>query len=195
MELNTSKNNLIYQWLIGVLSVVVPILVSILFYIPQTGKLGDLDVSFLPHLNAVLNSLTAISLLAGFYFIKNKMVSYHRMAMVIAFCLSSLFLIFYVIYHYQGTHTLFGDVNHDGKVSPDESGLVSSIKYFYYTLLLTHIALAAIVVPFVLFSLYFAFTNQIVKHRKIVRYTFPIWLYVAVTGVLVYLMISPYYIR
>lgn len=195
MEANAVRKNLTYQWLIGILSVVVPILVSILFYVPQTGKLGDLDVSYLPHLNAVLNSLTAVSLLAGFYFIKNKLISYHRLAMVVAFTLSSLFLISYVIYHYQGTHTLFGDANHDGKLSTEESTLVTPIKYFYYVLLLTHIALAAIVVPFVLFSLYFAFTNQIAKHKKVVKYTFPIWLYVAMTGVLVYLMISQYYIR
>jgi putative membrane protein len=194
MELNASKNNMTYQWLIGLLSVVVPILVSILFYVPQTGKLGDLDVSFLPHLNAVLNSLTAISLILGFIFIKNHRIAYHRTAMVTAFVLSSLFLVSYVVYHYQGTHTLFGDLDHDGKVSTEEGKLVTPVKYFYYALLLTHIAFAAIVVPFVLFSLYFAFTGQIVKHKKIVRYTFPIWLYVAITGVLVYFMISPYYI-
>lgn len=195
MEVNTTKNNAIYQWLIAALSIAVPILVSILFYVPQTGKMGDLDVSYLPHLNAALNTCTALSLIAGFICIKKRLITYHRTAMMTAFVLSSLFLVFYVIYHYQGTHTLFGDFNHDGKVDVGESLRVTPLKYAYYFLLLTHIVLAAIVVPFVLFAIYFAVSNQIVKHKKIVKYTFPIWLYVAVTGVIVYLMISPYYVR
>lgn len=176
-----SKNEKLYRGIIVILSVLVPVLVAILLFIPQTGKLGDINVSFLPHLNGVLNTATALALLVGYYFIKKNNREYHRMAMLSAFSISSIFLISYVVYHFQSAPTKFGG-----------EGLVKGIYYF---LLLTHIALAAIVVPFVLFSLYFALTNQITKHKKIVKFTFPIWLYVSVTGVIVYLMISPYYVH
>jgi putative membrane protein len=101
--------------------------------------------------------------------------------MLSAFSISCIFLVSYVAYHFQAAPTKFGG-----------TGIVKGIYYF---LLLTHIVLAAVVVPFVLFSLYFALTKQIARHKKVVKYTFPIWLYVAVTGVIVYLMISPYYIH
>jgi len=169
-------------------------LVCLLFYIPQTGKLGDIDVSFLPHVNAILNTATSICLILGLIFIKNRLLEFHRMAMISAFIFSTLFLISYVIYHYQGTHTIFGDINHNGILDSGEAISITPIKYFYYFILITHIILAAVVVPFVLFALFYAFSNQISKHRKVVRYTYPIWLYVAVTGVLVYLLIRPYYL-
>lgn len=171
----------VYLAVIGILSVVVPVLVSVLLFLPQTGKLGDLDVSFLPHLNAVLNSATAISLLAGLYFIKRKQIVLHRTAMLSAIGLSSLFLISYVIYHYQAPHTKFGGEG--------------AIRIIYFLILITHIILAAIIVPMVLLSVYFAFSEQITKHKKLVRWTYPIWLYVAVSGVVVYFMISPYYVH
>src|SRR3954470_24602958 len=97
------KNDTKYLVAIGILSVVIPVLVAILFYLPQAGGLGNLDVSFLPHLNAALNSGTAICLIAGYLFIKNKKPRYHITAMITAFTLSSIFLVSYVIYHYQGT--------------------------------------------------------------------------------------------
>jgi putative membrane protein len=172
------KQNL-YLGVIGFLSVAIPVVVAILLFLPQTGKLGDLDVSFLPHLNAVLNSATALSLVFGFYFVKNGMVQYHRMSMFSAVGLSSLFLVSYVIYHFQAPHTSFGGV-----------GVIRSV---YFLILITHIILAAVVVPFVLLSIYFAISGQIDRHKKIVKFTFPIWLYVAVTGVVVYFMIKPYY--
>ena len=178
VELSEKKNNL-YLVIIGILSVAVPVLVAVLLFIPQTGKLGDLDVSFLPHLNAVLNSATAISLIAGYIFIKKGKRQYHTTAMITAFVLSSLFLISYVIYHYQAPATKFGG-----------EGIIRGV---YFIILITHIILAAVIVPFVLLSIYFATTKQFTKHRKIVKWTFPMWVYVAITGVVVYLMISPYY--
>jgi putative membrane protein len=168
-----------YMLIIWVLSVAVPVLVAILLFMPQTGKLGDLDVSFLPHLNAILNSATAICLLVGLYFIKRKQVIFHRTAMLSAIGLSSLFLISYVIYHYQAPHTKFGG-----------EGFIRTV---YFLILITHIFLAAIIVPLVLLSVYFAFSEQIDKHKRIVKWTYPIWLYVAISGVVVYGMISPYY--
>ncbi|MBC7387660.1 MAG: DUF420 domain-containing protein [Opitutaceae bacterium] len=173
------EKNTLYLTIIGILSVAVPVLVAVLLFLPQTGKLGDLDVSFIPHLNAVLNSATAVSLLCGLYFIKRKQIAYHRTSMLSAVGLSSLFLVFYVIYHYQAPHTKFGGEGF--------------IKTFYFLLLITHIILAAIIVPLVLLSIYFAMSEQIAKHKSLVKWTYPIWLYVAVSGVMVYLMISPYY--
>jgi putative membrane protein len=178
VEISDKKNNT-YLIIIGILSVVIPVVVAILMFIPQTGKLGDLNVSFLPHLNAVLNSATALALILGFIFIRNGKKQYHITAMITAFVLSSVFLVSYVIYHYQAPSTRFlGE---------------GFIRGVYFFILLTHIILAAVVVPFVLLSIYFGISKQYQKHRKIVKWTFPIWLYVAVTGVIVYLMISPYY--
>ena len=188
------KHNNIFLWIIGILSIAVPVLVAILFYIPQTGGLGDVNVSFLPHLNAVLNSCTACALILGFYFIKNNNRRYHITSMVTAFGLSSIFLISYVTYHYQGTHVLYGDTDHNSIVDLAEKASAGSLRYVYYFILVTHIILAAIVVPFVLFAIYFGITKQYTRHKKTTKYTFPIWLYVAVTGVIVYLLIKPYYI-
>lgn len=166
--------------IIAVLSVAIPAVVAILLLIPQTGKLGEFDVSFIPHLNGVLNSLTAISLVVGYYFIKQKNEAMHRNCMFAAFFLSSIFLVGYVVYHYQAPSTAFGGEG--------------AVRYFYFFLLITHILLSMVIVPLVLFTIYFAVTRQLGRHRAIVRFTLPIWLYVAISGVTVYLMISPYYV-
>lgn len=174
------KNESKMNWVIGVLSVAIPIVVSLLFYAQRTGNsIGNADVGFLPHLNAILNTATFFCLLGGFYAIKNRNISLHRTFMMAAFTLSSLFLVSYVIYHSQGHQVSFGGEG--------------AIRYFYFFVLISHIALSAIVVPFVLFAIYFAWSNQITKHKKLVKWTFPIWTYVAASGVMVYLMISPYY--
>lgn len=178
----TLKNNELYLWIIGVLSIVIPVIVSILFYIQKTGGgLIELDVRFLPHLNGVINSATALVLLVGYYFIKKGKQREHRTAMLTAFALSSIFLISYVIYHSAGKQTSYGG-----------DGL---LKIFYLFILFTHIILAVVVVPLVLLSIYYGLTRQNQKHKKLTKWTFPIWLYVSVTGVLVYLMISPYYVN
>jgi putative membrane protein len=189
----SSTNNFTYLVIIGVLSIAIPVVVALLFYLPQTGKLGDLDVSILPHFNAVLNSSSAIALIVGYYFIKKGKRKEHIASMVSAFTLSSLFLISYVIYHYQGTHPGFGDLNSDGILSDIEKESIGGIRTIYLVVLLTHILLAAIIVPFVLLSVYFGITKQYASHRKVSKWTFPLWLYVAISGVIVYLLISPYY--
>ncbi|TGE23023.1 DUF420 domain-containing protein [Hymenobacter metallicola] len=162
-----------------ILAAVVPLLVAILHYFPETFRIPGAQVKFLPALNAVLNSLTALCLVLGYYFIRNKQVLRHRAMMGTAFLLGSLFLVSYVVYHSQVPSTKFGG-----------EGLIRTVYYF---VLLTHIVLAAVTVGLVLFTLYFALTDQFAKHRRIARWTFPIWLYVSVTGVIVYFMISPYY--
>jgi putative membrane protein len=172
------KRNGIFLPIIGVLSVLIPVLVAILLFKPTAFSSG-LDVSFLPHLNAVFNTATAVCLAIGYYFIKNKNIALHRTMMIAAFVLSSLFLISYVIYHANAESTKFGGVG--------------AIRYLYFFLLLSHILLAIVIVYFALKSLYFGLTKQYEKHKKVSRWTFPIWMYVALTGVIVYLMISPYY--
>lgn len=164
--------------LIAVLSVAIPVVVAMLFYMPKEGS-SQVDVSFLPTLHAILNSLTAVALVIGYYSIKKGNRKSHRNAMIVAFGLSSIFLVSYVTYHFLGERTIYGG-----------EGLLKGIYYF---ILLTHIILAVIIVPLVLLSMYFGITEQYVRHRRISRWTFPTWLYVAVTGVLVYIMISPYY--
>jgi putative membrane protein len=173
-----NKTNNRYLTIIGILSVLIPIVVAILLFKPSAFVSG-LDVSFLPHLNAVLNSATAVCLGIGYYFIKTKNIALHRTMMITAFALSSLFLISYVVYHAYAQHTNFGGIG--------------VIRYIYFSLLITHIVLAVVIVYFALRSLYFGLTKQYDKHRKVSKWTFPIWMYVAVTGVIVYLMISPYY--
>ncbi len=188
------KNDKKYLWIIGVLSVAIPVVVALLIAVPQTGKLGDLDVSFLPHLNAILNSATTLCLVAGFIAIKSNNEGLHRTFMMSAVSLSALFLVSYVIYHFQGSQTIFGDLDHNGILSDAERAEAGFARTLYLIILLTHIVLAVIVVPLVLLAIYFALSGQRQKHRNIVRYTFPVWTYVAVTGVVVYFMISPFYI-
>ncbi|MCC9138286.1 DUF420 domain-containing protein [Pontibacter silvestris] len=175
----TSTKDKRFLTIIAVLSVVIPIVVATLFYMPKAGD-SNLDVTFLPTFHAILNSLTAIALLVGYYNIKRKYnAKTHRAAMLVAFGLSSVFLVSYVTYHYIGESTAYGG-----------EGV---LRYIYYFILVTHIVLAAVIVPLVLLSVYFGITNQLARHRKISRWTFPLWLYVAITGVLVYILISPYY--
>ncbi|KAA9338743.1 DUF420 domain-containing protein [Hymenobacter busanensis] len=161
------------------LGLIIPVAVAVLYYFPQVFRVAGLDVSYLPAVNAVLNSLTALVLVIGYVFIRQKKVAQHRAMMGTAFVLGALFLVSYVVYHSQAQTTRYGG-----------EGLMRGIYYF---VLLTHIVLAAVTVGLVLFTLYFALTNQFARHRRIARWTFPIWLYVSVTGVVVYLMISPYY--
>lgn len=153
----------------------------------------DLDLSFLPPFHATLNALTAIVLIMAFYFIKQKKVQQHRNAIYVAIVLSVLFLLSYVAYHFTTPETLFGDSNHDGALSEVERAAVSGIRPFYLILLLTHIFLAAGIFPFILFTFIRAYTNQLERHRKMARWVFPLWLYVAITGPICYFMLSPYY--
>ncbi|TAH18160.1 MAG: DUF420 domain-containing protein [Cytophagales bacterium] len=192
--INSGKNEKKIIWAIAIVSFLIPIVVAVLLYLPESLRPQGLAVSSFPHINAVLNTLTACCLLIGFVFIKNKNIKMHRATMMTAFIFSSIFLVLYVIYHFSPIASVkFGDINYDKVVDESELLEVGFVRYIYLTILLTHILLAGIVVPLVLFAFYFALSNQIEKHKKMVKWTYPIWLYVAVTGVIVYLMISPYY--
>lgn len=152
------------------------------------------DIHMFAKLNAIINSTVAILLVVSLIVIRfRKAYALHRNLMITAMILSILFLISYVCHHLFAGETRFGDVNHDGIVSELEKQAVGTSRVIYYIILGTHIPLAGIVLPFILFTAYRGLTGQYEKHRKLARITWPLWFYVAVTGVTVYLMISPYY--
>ena len=135
--------------------------------------------SFLPPIHASLNALTAVVLIFAFRFIKQKKVEQHRKAIYLAFALSVGFLLSYVLYHFTTPETLYGG-----------EGFMRTV---YFILLISHIVLAAGIFPFILFTFIRAYTNQIDQHKKMARWVFPFWLYVAITGPICYLMLLPYY--
>jgi putative membrane protein len=151
------------------------------------------DFSFLPPFHATLNALTAVVLLIAFYFIKQKNVEAHRKTIFVAIGLSVLFLLSYVAYHFTTPDVIFGDLNADGVLNEDEQAAVASTRPYYLLLLISHITLAGLILPFILFTFIRAYTNQIDRHRKMAKWVFPIWLYVAVTGPICYFMLMPYY--
>ncbi len=147
----------------------------------------------LPMLNAFLNGSCSLLLMASLWAIKKRNIELHKKLNLTAFLLSSLFLISYVTAHYFIPDTKFGDVNHNEVLEQTELALVSGIRPIYLVILLSHIFLAVIVLPMILLSFYYALKDDRVKHKKITRFSYPIWLYVTITGVVVYAMISPYY--
>ncbi|MEQ8361668.1 MAG: DUF420 domain-containing protein [Cyclobacteriaceae bacterium] len=164
-----------YRKLIIVLSVAIPMVVALLFGV----KIEGYDFSFLPPIYASINGITAMLLLAALWAVKNKKLALHENLMKTCLGLSAVFLAMYVVYHMTSESTTYGG-----------EGVV---KYIYFFILITHILLSIAVVPMVLFTLSRALAGNFEKHRALARFTFPIWLYVAITGVIVYLMISPYY--
>ncbi|GAA4800097.1 DUF420 domain-containing protein [Litoribaculum gwangyangense] len=164
-----------YNKLIVALSIVIPIVVAVLF-----GVKIDLELPvFLPPIYATINAITALVLILAVFQIKKGNRKAHERLMKLAILLSVLFLVMYVLYHMTSVSTKFGGEG--------------PIKYLYYFILLSHILLSIAVIPFVLITYVRAITNNIEKHKKIAKITFPLWLYVAITGVIVYIMISPYY--
>lgn len=151
------------------------------------------DVHLFAKANAIINSCVALLLIVALIAVKSKNYRLHKNIMITAMGLSVLFLVSYICHHLFAGETRFGDVNHDGIISDMEKAAVGSSRIIYYILLGTHIPLAGIILPFILFSAYRAFTGEFDKHKKLVRITWPIWFYVAVTGVVVYWMIHPYY--
>lgn len=147
----------------------------------------------LPLLNAILNGTCSVLLIASLMAIKKRNITLHKKLNLTAFFVSALFLLSYVTAHYFIPDTKFGDINHDLLLDANELSLVSSIRPIYLTILLSHIFLAVIVLPLVLTSFYFGLKDDREKHKKITRFSYPIWLYVTVSGVIVYILISPYY--
>lgn len=159
---------------INILSIVVPIVVAILISFPNKLDLGDWTKN-LSHVIGGINTLTTIALIAGLIFIKQKKVHQHRIAMTVSFALGGLFLVFYIIYHSTNPANEFrGD---------------GAARIFYFILLISHIGLSLVVLPLVLRAMFYAATKQFENHKKIVKFAYPIWLYVSVTGVIVYAML------
>ena len=183
-----------YNKYIIAVSILIPVVVGILFVI----KLKDFGInveplSFLPPIYATTNGLTAIALVLGVIAIKNGKQKLHERLMTSAIALSLAFLVMYVAYHMTADSTKLGDLNHDGIVDAVEKAKVGAVRYLYVFILLTHIVLSVVIIPFVLVTYVRALSKRFDRHKRIAKITFPLWLYVAVTGVLVYLMISPYY--
>ncbi len=167
------------KWIV-ILSIAIPLVVAALFGV-NLKRLG-FDVApltFLPPIYASINGLTAVILVIALWAIKNKKIKLHEGLMKTAILCSVLFLVMYVAYHMTSDSTKYGG-----------EGM---IRYVYYFILITHIVLSIVVIPFVLITYVRALTKQFDRHKKIARITFPIWLYVAISGVVVYIMISPYY--
>ena len=163
------------KWII-ILSVAIPLVVAALFGV----KIPNVEpLSFLPPIYATINGLTALILLMALWAIKNKKQTLHERLMKTAIMCSVLFLVMYIAYHMTSDSTKFGGEG--------------TIKYIYYIILISHIILSVIVIPFVLITYVRAITKNFERHKKIARITFPLWLYVAISGVVVYIMISPYY--
>ncbi|MCO4293460.1 DUF420 domain-containing protein [Solitalea sp. MAHUQ-68] len=154
------------------------------------------SILILPKLNAFINGTCSILLLLSLYFIKQKNIAVHKKLNLTAFFLSSLFLVSYIAYHWLAPQEAkFGDLNGDGTVDSTELVNAGSGRTIYLIILISHIILAALVLPLVLLSFYWGLKMEVAKHRKITRWSYPIWLYVTITGVVVYLMISPYYLK
>ena len=174
-----SQDRLVFN-VITIVSIIVFIAVIVLNQkVLPRPEIMPIWVMYLPKLNALINATCTVLLLLSLYFIKQKNIAAHKAINLTAFGLSSLFLVSYILYHWMANETTFPEDN--------------SMRGLYLTILISHIILAALVLPLVLLAFYYGLQMNVEKHRKIVRFTYPIWLYVTTTGVIVYAMISPYY--
>jgi putative membrane protein len=184
----------IFRFVAAVTIVVITLVVVLNRHLIPGPAVAPAFTPYLPMLNAVLNGTCTVLLLLSLYYIKQGNIAVHKRLNIITFCLSSLFLTSYVLFHYLMRHDiLYGDANFDGILSPQEKADVSGMRTLYLSILTPHIILAAGVLPLILLSFQRGLQMQVEKHRKLVRWTFPMWLFVTVTGVIVYLMIKPYY--
>ena len=187
-----TKNDKKAKWLISIFSIVVFGAIVML----SRYKL-EVDLGFNVHIfataNAFINSTISLLLVAALIAVKNKSYLLHKRLMMAALILSVVFLVSYIAHHLLAGEAKFGDSNHDGVVTEEEKYQVGNIRMVYFIILSTHIILAAVILPFILFTAYRALTADYVMHKKLARITWPLWLYVAVTGPVVYWMISPYY--
>lgn len=178
--------------LIILVSLLVPGLVAMLFLIPSKLELGSF-VYALPHLHAVVNSLTTVVLIFAFVSIKMGLIHWHRSLMISAVVMGAFFLISYITYHSSVDSVVFGDLDGNGKLDVYEDRL-ADMRGTYLILLLSHILFSVVALPLVLLSFYHALKSNFEKHKQLVKFAYPIWLYVSITGVLVYWMMRPYYL-
>lgn len=173
-----SKNDKAARWFILAVSVAVFAAIVVLSRVKLDVDLG-FDVHIFATINAVINTAVSVVLIAAYMAVRRKNYIAHRNLMYAAILLSVLFLVSYIAHHLLAGDTRFGGQG--------------PVRYVYFFILITHILLAAVILPFILFTAYRALTGEFGKHKKLARYTFPLWLYVSITGVLVYIFISPYY--
>jgi putative membrane protein len=186
------KNDKRAKLFIWVISFIVFAAVLMLSRIKININLG-FDVHNFALFNAIVNTIVSVLLIAGLIAVKQKKFHLHQNIMIAALVCSVLFLVSYICHHLFAGETKFGDINHDGLISDEEKTAAGGVRFFYYILLATHIPLAGIILPFILFTAYRGLTAEFTRHKKTAKITWPVWLYVSVSGVLVYLMISPYY--
>lgn len=169
------ENKINYKPLIIIASIAIPVVVAILIQV----RIDGYDFSYLPHIYAVINGLTAVLLITALVAIKQGKRKVHESIMKINMVLSAAFLVMYILYHITTDPTIHGGTGW--------------VRYAYLFLLVSHITLSIAITPLVLFTLLYAINNDFTKHRELAKYSFPVWLYIAISGVVVYLMISPYY--
>lgn len=178
--MTTFQTNVPLEKKLNVLAYIVSVVVLLLVGLMRRVKIDvGIDFHFLPAIHASLNALTALILLLALYFIKNKQIENHRKSIYAAMVCSALFLVSYVLYHFTTPETRFGGTG--------------AIRTVYFVLLITHVVLAAVTLPFILLTFNRAYTWQIERHKKMARWVYPLWLYVAITGPICYLMLKPYY--
>ena len=178
--------------LILVFSFVVFTAISVLTKVKLNADIG-FDANIFALISAIVNSIIAVLLVAALVAVKNQHYLLHKRIMLTALLLSIVFLVSYIAHHLLAGEAYYGDANHDGILSAYEKAAVSSTRVFYLILLSTHIFLAAVILPFILFTAYRGLTSEFSKHVKLARITWPLWFYVAVTGPVIYWMIHPYY--
>lgn len=186
-------DNKVYLRIIYLISMLIPLVVAFLIFFPAKLSFAGDWVKALPGVHAIINSLTVLSLGCALMAIRKGNIKVHRTFMFASLFLGILFLLSYVMYHSSVESVKFGDLDHDGILSDSESAEAGTSRLIYLVILASHILLSILVVPFVLFAFYYALTNQIERHKKMVKYTYPVWMYVSITGVVVYFMIKPFY--
>ncbi|MEN9548437.1 MAG: hypothetical protein RIR12_1028 [Bacteroidota bacterium] len=188
------KNDQKAKWLIGIFSVIVFVVVTVLGKYNLAGQVQvPFDVHVFALCNAIINGLVAILLIAGLLTAKKGVYVVHKKIMIAALVLSVLFLVSYICHHLLAGETMYGETDGVAGLSEAEKIAAGSGRTIYLLILITHIPLAGLALPFILFAAYRALTGEFDKHKKLVRIVWPIWFYVAITGVIVYLMIAPYY--
>lgn len=182
------------KWVAWILTAVVLVLVGLMRRPELKIALPEgMSFSFLPPVHAALNSIVAVALILAVWAIKGKNVTLHRRCIGVAMLASVGFLLCYVAYHFTTVETIFGDLDGDGVLSTEESQSVGNSRVVYLLILVSHITLAGLSLPFILYTWIYGMTNQFARHRRMARWVFPLWLYVAITGPVCYFLLRPYY--